>query len=178
MESQNGRTGRDGETSSTGKKKKSTKVSRPREEEDTTNEEGTEAVGDQTKERKRPEGVKKAKEALKRGGGEALEAFNNMWAKKEAFDKEKEEAKKERFMATLEAALKLEKKKSRGCTRVREKKAENKGKLAAAEIMKAEADLMKEENAIMFVDKTTLDPIQRQYIEVMQKKIIARRMEN
>jgi len=50
--------------------------------------------------------------------------------------------------------------------------------LAAAEIMKAEADLMKEENAIMFVDKTTLDPIQRQYIEVMQKKIIARRMGN
>ena len=44
--------------------------------------------------------------------------------------------------------------------------------------MKAEADLMKEENAIMFVDKRTLDPLQLQYIEMMQKKIIARRMEN
>ena len=105
-------------------KKKSTKVSRPREEEDTTNEEGTEAVGDQTKERKRPEGVKKAKEALKRGGGEALEAFNNMWAKKEAFDKEKEEAKKERFMATLEvdkAALELEKKKAEAALELEKK---------------------------------------------------------
>ena len=43
---------------------------------------------------------------------------------------------------------------------------------------KAEADLLKEENAIMFVDKRTLDPLQLQYIEMMQKKIIARRMEN
>ena len=100
-------------------------MSRPREEEDTTNEEGTEAVGDQTKERKRPEGVKKAKEALKRGGSKALEAFNNMWVKKEAFDKEKEEAKKERFMATLEvdkAALELEKKKAEAALELEKKK--------------------------------------------------------
>ena len=96
-----------------------------------------------------------------------MEALDKMWAKKEAFDKEKEKAKEERFMASLEvekAALELEK-----------KRVENK---AALEEKKAEADLLKEENAIMFVDKRTLDPLQLQYIEMMQKKIIARRMEN
>ena len=40
-----------------------------------------------------------------------MEALDKMWAKKEAFDKEKEKAKEERFMASLEvdkAALELE----------------------------------------------------------------------
>jgi len=31
-----------------------------------------------------------------------MEALDKMWAKKEAFDKEKEKAKHERFMASLE----------------------------------------------------------------------------
>ena len=40
---------------------------------------------------KRPPGQKKAKEALKREGGEAcMEALDKMWAKKEDFDREKE----------------------------------------------------------------------------------------
>ena len=150
------------------KKNKSSKQSRPRDEEKNNNEEGADVVAHETEARKRPEGIKKAKEAARRGGGEAsMEALDKMWAKKEAFDKEKEKAKEERFMASLEvekAALELEK-----------KRVENK---AALEEKKAEADLLKEENAIMFVDKRTLDPLQLQYIEMMQKKIIARRMEN
>ena len=52
---------------------------------------------------KRPPGQKKAKEALKRGGGEAcMEALDKMWAKKEAFDREKEKKKEERYLASLE----------------------------------------------------------------------------
>ena len=52
---------------------------------------------------KRPMGQKKAKETLRRGGGEAcMEALDKMWAKKEAFDMEKEKKKEESFMASLE----------------------------------------------------------------------------
>jgi hypothetical protein len=47
-------------------------------------------------------GSKKAKEALRRGGGEAcMVALEKMWAKKEAFEME-EKKKEERFMASLE----------------------------------------------------------------------------
>lgn len=66
-------------------------------------------------------------------------------------------------MASLEvgkAALELEK-----------KRVSNEGK-------KAEAELLKEEKEIMLVDKRSLDPLQLQYIEMMQLKIIARRKEN
>jgi len=52
---------------------------------------------------KRPLGQKKAKQALKRGGGEAcMEALDKMWTKKEAFDREKEKKKEERYLASLE----------------------------------------------------------------------------
>ena len=73
---------------------------------------------------KRPLGQKKAKEALKRGGGQAfMEALDKIWAKKEAFDREKEKKKEERFLASLE----LEKK-------------------------RVEADLMEKEDKIMSMD--------------------------
>ena len=110
-----------------------------------------------------------------------MEALDKMWAKKEAFDKEKEKAKEERFMASLEvekAALELEKKRVENKAALEEKKVALEEKRCALEEKKAEADLLKEENAIMFVDKRTLDPLQLQYIEMMQLKIIARTMEN
>ena len=164
------------------KKNKSSKQSRPRDEEKNNNEEGADVVAHETEARKRPEGIKKAKEAARRGGGEAsMEALDKMWAKKEAFDKEKEKAKEERFMASLEvekAALELEKKRVENKAALEEKKVALEEKRCALEEKKAEADLLKEENAIMFVDERTLDPLQLQYIEMMQKKIIARRMEN
>ena len=97
-------------------------------------------------------GPKKAKEALKRRGGEAcMETLDKMWAKKEAFDREKEKKKEERFMAALE----LEKK-------------------------KVEADLMEKEDKIMSMDMTSssLIPTQLQYYQIMQAKIIARRLSN
>ena len=84
-------------------------MSRPRDVEATNNEAVAAAVAQETETRKRPEGIKEAK-GLRRGGGEAcMEALDKMWAK-EAFDKEKEKAKEERFMASLEvekAALDL-----------------------------------------------------------------------
>jgi hypothetical protein len=149
------------------KKKKSTnktKVSRPREAETTDNGEATD-VGEEggfgsTEPRKRPEGIKKAKENAKRGGGEAcMEAFEQMWAKKEALDKEKEKAKDERFKASIEIdreALELEKKR------------------VANEEKRIEADLAKEENTVMFVDKKSLDPVVLEYVELKQKMILDR----
>jgi len=101
---------------------------------------------------KRPPGQKKAKEALKRRGGEAcMEALDKMWAKKEPFDREKEKKKEERFMAALE----LEKK-------------------------KVEADLMEKEDKIMSMDMTSssLTPMQLQYYQIMQEKIVTRRLSN
>jgi len=85
------------------------------------------ADGAPVQEEKRPPGQKKAKEALKRGGGHAcMEALDKMWAKKEAFDREKEKKKEERFQASLE----LEKK-------------------------RVEADLMEKEDKIMSMDMTS-----------------------
>ena len=58
----------------------------------TITEDVTEIAAQECEERKRPQGVKKAKEALKRGPGEAcMEALDKMLAKKEAFDLEREE---------------------------------------------------------------------------------------
>jgi hypothetical protein len=66
------------------------------------NEDVTEIPPPESEARKRPMGSKKAKEALRRGGGEAcMVALEKMWAKKEAFEME-EKKKEERFMASLE----------------------------------------------------------------------------
>ena len=101
------------------------------------------------------------KENLRRGGAEAcMAALDKMWSKKEAFDKEKEKAKEERFMATLEI----------------EKAREEAG--GKWDKKKAEADLMKEEKEIMLADTTTLNPMQRHWIEIIQNKIFARHAEN
>ena len=108
---------------------------------------------------KRPPGQKKAKEALKRGGGEAcMEALDKMWAKKEAFDREKEKKKEERYLASLELQkyrLPLEEK-------------------------KVESDLMEKEDKIMSMDMTSssLTPTQLQYYQIMQDKIVARHLSN
>jgi hypothetical protein len=135
------------------KKQKSTKVSRPRDVEGTNNEEVPEDVAPETEPTKRPPGIKKAKETLRQGSGEACsEALDKMWAKKEAFDKEKEKAKEDRFNLALE----LEKKRMSA----EDKKAE-------AEYKKAEAELIKEEKEIMSIDMTSLNPLQRQYYETM-----------
>src|SRR6185436_11648052 len=48
------------------KKNKSSKQSRPRDEEKNNNEEGADVVAHETEARKRPEGIKKAKEAARR----------------------------------------------------------------------------------------------------------------
>jgi hypothetical protein len=49
---------------------------------------------------------------------------------------------------------------------------------ASNEAKLAEAKLMKEEKEIMQVDKSKLDSVQLEYYEMMQRKIIARRMAN
>ena len=60
----------------------------------TNSEDVSETPTPESEARKRPQGQKKAKEALRRGGGEAcMEALDKMWTKNEAFDLEKEKKK-------------------------------------------------------------------------------------
>jgi hypothetical protein len=68
----------------------------------------------------------------------------------------KEKAKEERFKLSLD----LEKQR------------------ALTEDKKAEAKLIKEEREIISIDMTSLSPLQRQYYEIMQQKIVARRLAN
>lgn len=98
--------------------------SRPRDTEGTNNDEdAAKEVAPETEASKRPPGVKKAKEALRRGGGgeACMEALDKMWSKKEAFDKEKEKAREERFLVALEvekSECQMKKKKlKRNCSR-------------------------------------------------------------
>ena len=147
------------------KKQKAAKVSRPRDEEGTDNEQASTDVGGQEKQaRKRPDGIKKVKENLRRGGGEAcLEALDKMWEKKEESDKEKEKAKQERFMASIELdkeALELEKKR------------------ADAEHKRAEAELLKQQKEIMLADMNGLNPTQLQWLQMMQRDILTRSLGN
>lgn len=133
--------------------------SRPRDTEGTNNDEdAAKEVAPETEASKRPPGVKKAKEALRRGGGgdACMEVLDKMWSKKEAFDKEKGKDKRGEVP---------------GCTRDREEASVNYEK-------KAEAELIKEEKEIMSIDMTSLTPLQRQYYETMQQKIVARRLAN
>lgn len=58
------------------------------------------------------------------------------------------------------------------------KKVEAKLMKVSAEDKKAEAELIKEEKEIMSIDMTSLSPLQRQYYETMQEKIVARRLGN
>jgi len=99
-------------------------VSRPRDVEATNNDEdAAKEVAPETEASKRPPGIKKAKEALRRGGGgeACMEALDKMWSKKEAFDKEKEKAREERFLVALEvekSECQMKKKKlKRNCSR-------------------------------------------------------------
>lgn len=48
----------------------------------------------------------------------------------------------------------------------------------SAQDKKAEAELIKEEKEIKSIDMTSLSPLQRQYYETMQEKIVARRLAN
>lgn len=114
--------------------------------------------------RKRPMGQKKAKEALRRGGGEAcMEALEKMWTTKEAADMEKEKKKDERFMASL--ALEKER------LQLEEKKVQ-------AELQRVELDTTEKEEKIMSIDISSLSELQKVWYKDQQEKIVARRLSN
>ena len=146
------------------KQKPSSKVSRPRDDEVNSEDHVIQVDSESPEPRKRSEGIKKAKENLRRGGGEAcMEALGKMMEEKKALDMQKEKAKEERFMATLElekATFELEKKR------------------VATEEKKAKAKLMKEEKEIMLADMSSLNPIQREWLAKMQQQIVERMREN
>jgi len=148
----------------TKKKQKTTKDSTPNNVQANINDKVQEIAAPSSEDRKRPMGQKRAKEAFRRGGADAcIEALDKMWEKKEAFDRERDKEKKERYMASIEvekASLELEKKR------------------LSNEEKKIEADLLKEEKEIMLADKSSLDQDQLQWLEIMKKKILARHMAN
>ena len=158
------------------KQKTSTKVSRPRDDEviseDQVNEDQVIELDSESPEpMKRAHGIKKAKANLRGRGGEAcMEAFVKMMAEKKALDMQKKKAKDERFMASLElekATFELEKKR----VAIEEKKSKSRRK-------KAKANLMKEEKEIMLADMSSVNPIQREWLEKMQQQIVERMLEN
>lgn len=79
----------------------------------------------------------------------SLAALEKMWEKKKARDLERDKA-REAALEVEKAALELEKKR------------------LSNEEKKIEADLLKEEKEIMFADKSSLDPDELQWVEIMK----------
>lgn len=163
----------------TKKTQKAANVSRPRDEEETNTETAaTDADGQETRPRKRSDGIKKVKANLRGGGAKVCaEAIDKMWAKKEETDKEKEKSKHERFVAALEVDkenLALEKTRAEAEL----KRADADQKRAEAEQKRAEAELLKQEKDIMLASNIGLNPAQLQWLKMMQEDIVAKRCGN
>ena len=131
--------------------------------------------------RKRPMGKKKAKEALRRGGGEAcVEALDHLWAKKRESDAEKEQKKEERYnqsYALDRERLELEKRR----VQAEEARAANEAKnleIKERELEHKENELqnkrMLDEERIMTMEIASLPTLQQQFYKSQQNKIIAR----
>ena len=131
--------------------------------------------------RKRPMGKKKAKEALRRGGGEAcVEALDYLWAKKRESDAEKEQKKEERYnqsYALDRERLELEKRR----VQAEEARAANEAKnleIKERELEHKENELqhkrMLDEERIMTMEIASLPTLQQQFYKSQQNKIIAR----
>lgn len=110
---------------------------------------------------KRPMGRKKAKQLLRRGGGDAcIEALDQMWEKKKKADAEKEAKKEERFNKALE--IEIEK------LRLEQVR-------AASEQDRASLKRMIEEERIMTMDTSGMTVQQQRYYESLRSDITTRR---
>ncbi|CAN6286915.1 unnamed protein product [Urochloa humidicola] len=134
---------------------------------------------------KRPMGKKKAKEALRRGGGNAcVEALDHLWEKKRESDVEKEQKKEQRYNQsyTLEKErLELEKRR----VEAEEARAANEAKsLKIKEIeleqnkIELEHKRMLDEERIITMDIASMPLLQQQYYKSLQDGIISRSVSN
>lgn len=118
---------------------------------------------------KRPNGTKKAKEAVRRGDA-YIEASDYFWAKKKEADAEKERNKQERFNQSYE----LEKER----LFVEQVRAANETKKLEIKENEMQVKRMLEEERIMTMDITSMADNLQQYYKGLQTEIIARRASN
>jgi hypothetical protein len=132
---------------------------------------------------KRPIGIKKSKEVMRRGGAESyMEASKHFWDKKKECDAEKEKKKEERFNLAYEIEKeRLQLDQVRASTEqmraaTEQVRAANEAKNLEVKNSELQMKKMLEEERIMTMELDTMPEHLQQFYRNLQNEIIARRV--